>query len=567
LKPICGEYAGRLVREVKAQLIEDLKARGIADSMWELPARGVCRCGTKCHAKRLQDQWFLKYSDPEWKERAKECVRRMKIYPEAARAWFLEVIDWYLDWPCARKMGLGTPLPWDPEWLVETLSDSTIYMAFYTIMRPIREHGIRPEQLTEAVLDYVFLGKGDPKALAAEVGLSPEVLEEMRQEFLYWYPVDLRNSAKELVPNHLTFFIFHHVAIWPPEFWPRAVGVNGMVMVEGEKMSKRKGNFVPIEDAVEIYGADATRCALLLGAEGMDDPDWRADNAKAVKENLETFYNLVLELSGAGGGDFGQPERWLLSVLQARIRAITSAMEELRTRTALATAFYELWNDLRWYLRRKGGQPHGPTIREFLSAWARLMAPFAPHVCEELWEHLGGEGFVSLAPWPEPDESKVDPAAEEAEELIRSLLEDTREIMKVLKVERPRRICYYVASDWKWHVYLKVLEAAKEGRPQLKELMRSLMSEPELRSRAKEVADLVRWAVKEVMDTPPAERERRMKVGRLDELGAIKEAAPFLARELGVEEVLAFSEEDEARYDPAGRARLARPYRPAIYVE
>ena len=567
LKEICGPYAGKLVREVKAKLIEDFKAKGIADGMWELPARVVCRCGTVCHAKLLHDQWFLKYSDPKWKELAKECIRSMKIYPEAARAWFLEVVDWYLDWPCARKMGLGTPLPWDPEWLVETLSDSTVYMAFYTIMRPIREHGIKPEQLTEELLDYVFLGQGDPEELASKLGLSTDVIEEMRQEFTYWYPVDLRNSAKELVPNHLTFFVFHHVAIWPREFWPRAIGVNGMVMVEGEKMSKRKGNFVPIEDAIEAYSADVIRCTLLLGAEGMDDPDWRADNARAVKENLEALFNLALELLEAGGGEFGQPERWLLSVLQARIKAVTSYMEELRTRSALAVALYELWNDLRWYLRRRGGKAHRQTVREFLSAWIRLLAPFAPHICEEIWERMGGEGFVSLAPWPEPDETKVSPASEEAEELIKRLLEDTREVMKVLKVEKPKRICYYVASDWKWRVYLRVLEVARGKRPQLKEVMRSIMSEPDMRAKAREVAELAKWAVRDISDLPPARKERRMEVGKLDELNVLKEAANFLARELGVEEVLVFDEEDEARYDPGRRAPLARPYRPAVYVE
>ena len=569
LKPICGEYAGRLVREVKAKLIEDFKARGIADSMWELPERVVCRCRTKCRVKLLKDQWFLKYSDPGWKARARECVMRMKMFPEAARAWFLEVIDWYLDWPCARKMGLGTPLPWAPDWLVETLSDSTIYMAFYTVMRAIRAYDIRPEQLTEEVFDYVFLGRGDPREVAARVGLEERVLREMREEFLYWYPVDLRNSAKELIPNHLTFFIFHHVAIWPPELWPRAVGANGMVMVEGRPMAKRFGNFISMEDAVETYGADATRCTLLLGAEGMDDPDWRAENAKAVKENLESFFNLACELMEAGedGREPGQPERWLLSVLQARIKAVTDALEELRTRTALATAFFEVWNDLRWYLRRTGRRPHGPTVREFLSAWVRLMAPFAPHVCEELWERMGKDGFVSVAPWPEPDEAKVDLVAEEAEELVRSVLEDTQEVLKVLKLERPRRVCYYVAAAWKWRVFTRALALAREGRLEVRELLRELMSEPEMRARGREVPDLARRVVEDIRDLGPRERERKAKVGVLDELGVLKEAAAFLARELGAEEVLVFSEEDPERYDPRGRARLARPYRPAIYVE
>ena len=73
--------------------------------------------------------------------------------------------------------------------------------------------------------------------------------------------------------------------------------------------------------------------------------------------------------------------------------------------------------------------------------------------------------------------------------------------------------------------------------------------------------------MRDISDLPPARKERRMEVGKLDELNVLKEAADFLARELGVEEVLVFDEEDEARYDPGRRARLARPYRPAVYVE
>ena len=105
----------------------------------------------------------------------------------------------------------------------------------------------------------------------------------MREEFLYWYPMDLRNSAKELVPNHLTFCIFHHAALFPPEQWPRAMGVNGMLMIEGKQMHKSKGNFITMKGAVDKYGADATRCALMLGAEGMDDPDWRAENVSDLQ--------------------------------------------------------------------------------------------------------------------------------------------------------------------------------------------------------------------------------------------------------------------------------------------
>jgi leucyl-tRNA synthetase len=275
LKDNCGPYAGKTVREVKDVLIADFKQLGYADSMYDLREPVVCRCLTPCIVKVLSDQWFLNYSDQDWKAKAKEVVAQMHVYPEAARQYFLTVIDWLKEWACARTTGFGTPLPWGKGWIVETLSDSTIYMAFYTINKHIRENNVKPESLVHEVFDYVFFGKGEAVDVCKESGLNVKLLEEMRGEFLYWYPFDLRVSAKELVPNHLTFCIFHHAALFPRELWPRAMGVNGMLMIEGKQMHKSKGNFITMKNAVDRYGADATRCALLLGAEGMDDPDWR----------------------------------------------------------------------------------------------------------------------------------------------------------------------------------------------------------------------------------------------------------------------------------------------------
>ena len=260
--------------------------------MYDLPHPVVCRCLTPCTIKILEDQWFLKYSDEAWKNKTKEALSQASVYPVSAVQWFLNVIDWLKEWACARKTGLGTPLPWSPGWIVETLSDSTIYMAFYTINKHIREYSIKPEQLTKEVFDYVYFHKGNLQTIAKKTGINAQVLDSMRQEFLYWYPVDLRNSAKELVPNHLTFFLFHHIALFP-KYLPKAIGVNGMLMIKGKPMHKSKGNFVTLKNAIDKYGADATRCALLLAAEEMDDPDWRDENIQDLSSKIESFYNLT----------------------------------------------------------------------------------------------------------------------------------------------------------------------------------------------------------------------------------------------------------------------------------
>ncbi|WP_309492909.1 leucine--tRNA ligase [Candidatus Hecatella orcuttiae] len=563
LKENCGSYAGRSVAEVKERLTQEFKEKQIADAMYDLPQPVVCRCTTPCTIKILRDQWFLNYSNPEWKKKARELLSKLQVYPEDARRWFEAVIEWLHDWACARKTGLGTPLPWASDWIVETLSDSTVYPAFYTVNKYIQQENIAPEQLTEEVFDYIFYGKGKLLETAGKVGLRPETLDAMRREFLYWYPVDLRNSGKDLVPNHLTFYIFHHAALFPPEHWPKAIGVNGFMRVEGEEMHKSKGNFIPLRKAVEEHGADATRCAVLLAAEGMDDPDWRASSLKEVKAHLQAFHKFVLAARALRGKETpGRVERWLISTLNRRVEKVTKALEALKTRTALETAFYEVWNDLRWYMRRNS-LFHQPTLREAVEVWIRLLTPFIPHTCEEVWETMGKKPFAATLPWPTCREEKIDAEAEEVENTIKIMVEDTRHILKVTEI-KPKKICYYTAEPWKWEIYL---EALKRGN--LKErgtLIRELMARPSLREKGASAAKFVNKTLEAVVKLPEEMRKKRLLLGKLDEKAYLEEAKPFLEKEFRCP-VAVYRADDPEAYDPQRKAALSEPYRPGIYVK
>jgi leucyl-tRNA synthetase len=565
LKANCGAYAGKTVREVKEVLIADFKRLGYADSMYDLPEPVVCRCMTPCIVKVLSDQWFLNYSDAEWKAKAKEVVAQMQIYPEAARQYFLTVIDWLKEWACARTTGFGTPLPWGKGWIVETLSDSTIYMAFYTINKHIREYGIEPEALTREVFDYVFYGNGETTPICQASDIPADILESMRNEFLYWYPFDLRVSAKELVPNHLTFCIFHHAALFPRKQWPRAIGVNGMLMIEGKQMHKSKGNFITMKGAVEKYGADATRCVLLLGAESMDDPDWRGETAADIQGKLQSLSNLALGIvEKAKSNAAGHLERWLLSKMQQRIADVTQNLEELKTRTALEIALFEVWNDFRWYTRRKG-KTEAKAVQEALEVWLRLLAPFAPYVCEELWSATGKDTFISLAEWPRVDEDKVDVLAEELENLLTDLVEDTLNVLRATKIT-PSRICYYTAAAWKWKVYRSLVARAIEGEVKVGEVMKELAKDHGLRENMKAVASFVPKVLK-ALNKLPNERKRRLASVELSsEKEFIDSALDFLEERFSAK-VAVYGEEEKARYDPKQRAPLAIPGQPAIYIE
>ncbi len=563
LKENCGWYANKPVMEIKQKLVEDFKEKGIMDTMWELPQKVVCRCTTSCFVKILRDQWFLNYSNPEWKNKAKELLEKMQVYPKEAKKWFEDVIEWLHDWACTRKTGLGTPLPWAQDWIVETLSDSTVYPAFYTVNNQIKKFGLSPEQLTEEFFDYVFYGFGDVNQISKNLGLNPEILQSIRQEFLYWYPVDLRNSGKDLVPNHLTFYIFHHAALFPPEHWPKAIGINGFMKVEGEEMHKSKGNFIPLRKAVEDFGADITRCTVLLAAEDMDDPNWREASLKEVKNNLTSFYRYILEIRNLEGREeVTHLEKWLISVLQRRIKKISESIENLKTRTALENAFYEVWNDFRWYFRRVE-KPHKETILKATNVWVKLLAPFIPHLCEELWEKFGEKGFISTASWPTFQELEINLEAEEIENLIKLLVEDTKNILKVTTIQ-PQKICYYTAAKWKWEIYLEVLRRRKNKTLDRK-LVKELIVKFNLEKIGSQAANFINKTIEEVNRMPEDLLNRRLNVGMLDEYACLNKAKKFFEKEFKAF-VYVFREEDVNIFDPKGRSRLAEPYRPAIYL-
>jgi leucyl-tRNA synthetase len=567
MKGNTGKYAGMSVAEAKERIKYDLTASGKATIMYELMNRPVkCRCGAECVVKIFEDQWFIDYGNSEWKALAHKCLEKMKIYPEELRVQYKYVIDWLREKACARKSGLGTKLPWDPNWIIESLSDSTIYMAYYTIAHHIKKHNIQPNQLTDEVFDYIFLGKGDPETIAEKTGIGPSILENMRREFLYFYPLDSRHSAHELIPNHLTFMIFNHTAIFPEELWPRQIVTNGVVTMEGAKMSKSFGNIIPLREGLATYGADPIRLSVLATAELLQDADFSPAVAKAMRGKLERLYKLVLQniqTTGEREGDITTIDKWMLSRLQGHVEKATEAMEKLEMRKAIQTILFELDQDLQWYQRRTKAKQS--VVREVLKSQILMLTPFAPHICEELWEIMGYRGFASQAPWPKPDKTKVDLKAEESENLVKKVLEDTRNIIRATKV-KPQRVFYYTAASWKWKIYLTALEKSIEGKITLNALMKELLQDPELKTKAKETADFANRIIEEVNQTPTEEKQKLIKIGQINENQILKEAENFLKSELNAD-VIIFEENSPERYDPKNKANLAKPMRPAIYVE
>ena len=549
-----GPLAGLKVEDAKVKVLELMAKTARLSKMWELPEKVVCRCSTRCYVKILENQWFLNYSNPAWKAKARQVVEKAAVYPEEARQWFYSTIEWLNDWPCARRSGMGTKIPWDKDWIVETLSDSTIYMAYYSISKFVNLEKTGPDNLTVEALDYILLGRGNPANVAKAAKMTEKRLREIRAEFVYWYPVDLRNSAKELIPNHLTFYAFHHAALFPEKDWPRGFGVNGMILVEGKKMSKTKGNFVTWRNALEKYGADGFRLGLALTADGMDDADWRDRTAQDAKSKVESVIPYVKKtLKSATGRAGNELDAWLVSSLHRRILAATEAMEEMKIRRASATVFLDLWNDIRYYLHRTKS-PRKQTLADVFGAWVRMMSPFTPFMAEDLNHELGGKGLVCQADWPSLADFPLDEEAELAEGMLDRVIEDARKVLNVVKGPRTR-LNVYVCSD-PAKSYFFELSAAKKKNENVGKVVKKYAS---LRIQPERVFKLGFEIGDETLTKLLSHRE-------FDEFEVLSEASEFLSVELGIPVAVQKAGARDLR-DPANKAKDALPTKPGFFLE
>jgi leucyl-tRNA synthetase len=569
-----GAYASMPVQQAKEAVKEDMIANGSATSMYELLEPVQCRCGSEVVVKIFENQWFINYGDNTWKKLAHENINEMLIIPQELRQEFKNVVDWLKRKACARKAGLGTKLPWASDWIIEALSDSVIYMAYYTVINGINEIKPETESLSISFWDFVFLGIGSADKVSEETGFPVEKLVELRDEFLYFYPLNARHSGRDLISNHLTYMVFCHNGIWPRDMWPQGIVVNGSVLMEGSKMSKSLNNIVPLINAIETYGADPLRLSLMITAEPLKDADFSPDLAKSMHDNLERFYKRAMKIVEQGQGssvNLRDIDRWMLSRLQGHISEANNAMKELRIRKTIHAALYNLNQDLDWYLKRVNSKDKERINSVKFVEWkvlntqVRLLTPFTPHLCEEIWEAMNSEGFVAFTDWPEYDEASIRRDSEEIERIIQTCVEDVQNIIKVTKIS-PERIHFYTADGWKWKIYLRALELAYKEKLDVGTLIRDAFKDEEMKARSKIVPGFVRSIVDDVIKLPNQTRRQRMKLKHINEVNILQDAVEFLKKEFGCEVIIS-GESDPWIEDPANRANRSKPYRPAIYVE
>lgn len=582
--PDIDEIGNLSVIEARETIKAKIISQGIGTTMYELKNAVKCRCGTTCVVKILTNQWFINYGDENWKKLAYELIDKMEILPEEIRQEFTNVIDWLKERACARKSGMGTKLPWDNEWIIESLADSVIYMAYYLLSRHIsnnqdlqnNEDKVLADNLNDNFFDYVLLGKNDPDIVAKESKISIQLLEKIKNEFVYFYPVDSRHSGRDLVPNHLAFFIFNHAAIFPKDKWPKQIVVNGSVLMDGKKMSKSLGNIIPLRHAIEEYGADSIRLTMLASAEILQDSDFSFDLVKGIRAKLFEIYrniNAHLDIFRVQSSlDVDLEDVWISSRLQKVIMDTTSAIEKFRIREALHNILYLMDNDLEWYEKRKLAKNKSifnSYLKEFIETRIKLLSPFAPYFCEEVWEIMGNDSYVSLAQWPESNQSKITLKSEDNERLIQSIIFDIQKITKVTKMV-PKKISIYTASSVKCTLYRKILDRIqRQATPNFGQIMKEFVNDNEVKDLVKRTPDLVKKIIDDILSESVDVRERRMKIDSFDEKIPLEDGKSLLVSEVGNNqlELYIYSEDDNDKYDPKQKSKFARPYKPAIYIE
>ena len=406
-----GPYKGQPIKDVKDKVKADLINSGEGDTYFEPEGLIKNRIGEEC-VVALVDQWYLKYGEEQYKEFCLNYVKSDKFNPYSTSTLkgFEQVLGWLSSWGLSRTFGLGSHIPWDKQFLIESLSDSTIYMAYYTIANYLHEdiyglkpkNGILPEMLTEEVFDYIFLGK---ELDFSKTQIPEKVLKEIRNSFTYWYPMDLRCSGKDLIGNHLTMSLYNHAVVWDknPDYMTRGYFCNGYILVDGEKMAKSKGNFLTVSDLIDNYGCDASRITLADCGDTLDDANFLREISNLSVNRLYSFENFVkilvnevwnkipdfkitdpdgeIKLDGLFDKIFDNNINYLIS--QA-----TQAYEEMKYKNVLKYAFYEMINAKDQYILFNADDytKLNPTLMvRFLKIFFILNNPIIPHFSEYMY--------------------------------------------------------------------------------------------------------------------------------------------------------------------------------------
>ncbi len=219
-----------------------------------------------------------------------------------------------------------------------------------------------------------------------------------KEKLAYWGPIDWYNGGMEHVTRHLIYSRFWHKFLYDlgevpfDEPYAKRTAQGLILGPDGEKMSKSKGNVVDPNEVVDVFGADVLRTYVLFMGDYEKAAPWSESSVKGCKRFVDRVWNLLEIVKD--GEEFSKE---LEVSFHKTIKKVSEDIENMKFNTAIA-AMMALLNEI---------YEVGSITKGELKTFVKLLDPFAPHVAEEVWEQLGGEGLLAIAEWPTYDEAKT----------------------------------------------------------------------------------------------------------------------------------------------------------------
>ena len=371
-----------------------------------------------------------------------------------------------------------------------------------------------------------------------------------KKEVDYWMPVDQYIGGIEHAIMHLLYARFFTKAL-------RDLGLHkidepftkllcqGMVIKDGAKMSKSLGNVVDPKEIMDKYGPDTARLFILFAALPEKELEWSDKGVNGCFRFLNRAYNLFEDVNYRNTTN--NKDKKIISYLNKTIKNITEDIEEFRLSLAIGKImeFVTLLVSYKEDANKK-------IYEECLEKLALLLAPFVPHLAEEMWEKIGNKNFISLEKWPKYDSGKIDEKAEQMDKMISDIVADISSVLELIK-KKPKRIKLIIAAEWKFDFFKRFKEEIEKTR-NLKDLMSIFMKD--YKQYGKDISKLIPSLLKDPTKIPRVILDQGMEIKNLsDNIEKIKQ------------EFNCAVEIEKAEDSKEGKASFAMPNKPAIVVE
>jgi leucyl-tRNA synthetase len=534
----CGEFDGTPLKGNKGAMAVNaaLEAQSFGGIFYETSRRAVTRAGTPVIVANLDGQWFLDYSAEETKEKGYKLLNEMEYLPESLKKTQQGYLEWVQKRPCARKRGIGTPLPGAEDWVVEPLSDSTIYQMYYLFAQHLNDGSLKVEELTDDFFNYIYS--------ITETAAPSELATKIKSDVDYWQSFDLRYTAAPHMSNHLSFLIFHYALMFPKQLQPKKIAIAGLMIKDGAKISKSKGNGVPLIQVREKYGSDMYRLYCAVGASFDVQMDFRDEDLTQLEKKFSNWKQLMFDARGVTPKlDLDGVDNWLISKFYSRAKEYFAVMKDFKVREAYIQVLYEFLNDIAYHERRTSMENTTRVLAHIYKEYVTLMTPVVPHIAEEL---LGGH--ASFAEFTTDCDSKITGDAEDIENIARNLLSNVSQMKTKKNLDDLHTVTIVQATESKFKLFDAIKAKLAETR-EFKIIMQSLMSEF-----GKDSKFIQKFVPKTLSDGLDA------YLSKTDEALYLESIKVFLEAEFDCSVVLVSDNSHE-------RAGIAIPGRPVVVLE